>query len=298
MTRPRQVLPGTSYLLTRRTVQRQYLLSPSRLIDQTYLYCLGVAAQKYGVTLHAAVAMSNHHHPVATDAQGQVPAFMGWLDEFVAKTLNVSLGRWEALWAPGSYSAVSCETPDDTLRAMTYAATNPVRAGAVCRADLWPGVNILPADLGRPIKVKKPRTFFRRGGPLPDEVELVFLPPPGFEHLSLDEFRALWQQQIDEEEARLRAERKAKGLGFAGRQAVRKQSRYAFPKHPSKRRGLNPRVKCRDKRLRIAALERLQRFWQEHHAARERFKAGVRDVLFPAGTYWMRLHAGVHCAPG
>jgi putative transposase len=257
-----------------------------------------VAAQKYDVLLHAFCAMSNHPHTVATDDVGRVPEFQRWFNEFVAKAINASLGRWGALWEPGSYSAVTCVTAEDTLGAMTYAATNPVAAARVTRADLWPGVNILPSDLGRTIKVKRPSVFFRAGGSLPDEVELRFVPPPGYEQMTLEAFQALWRQQIEVEEARLRDEVLASGRTFAGRRAVRRQSPHARATSRERRRGLRPRIKCRDKQLRIAAIRQMQRFHAEHRAARLQFKAGVRDVIFPSGTYWMRVHAGVHCALG
>ncbi len=295
---PRQVLPETSYLLTRRTVQREFLLSPSGLVNQLVLYCLGVAAQRYDVCLHAFCVMSNHPHTVATDTAGRVPEFQRWFHEFVAKAVNVSLGRWGALWEPGSYSAVTCVTAEDLLAAMTYTATNPVAAARVTRADLWPGVNILPSDLGRTIKVKRPPIFFRADGPLPDEVELTFVPPPGYEQMTLESFQALWRQNIEAEEERLRAEVLASGRRFVGRRAVRRQSPRDKAKSWERRRGLKPRIKCCDKRLRVEAIKQLQRFHAEHRAARLQFKAGARDVVFPAGTYWMRVHAGVRCAPG
>jgi REP-associated tyrosine transposase len=282
VTMPRQVLPDTTYLLTRRTVQRELLLSPSGLVNQIILYCLGVAAKRYDVRLHAFCAMSNHPHTVATDTAGRVPEFQRWFHEFVAKAVNVSLGRWGALWEPGSYSAVTCVTAEDTLRAMTYTATNPVAAARVTRADLWPGVNILPSDLGRTIKVKRPSIFFRADGPLPDEVELTFAPPPGYEQLTLKSFQALWQQQIEVEEARLCAEVLASGRRFAGRRAVRRQSPHERATSWERRRGLKPRIKCSDKHLRLEAIQQLQRFHAEHHAARLQFKAGARDVVFPA----------------
>lgn len=295
---PRQVLPGETHLLTRRTVQREFLLTPSRQINQIVLYCLGVAAQKYDVRLHGFCVMSNHPHTVATDEAGRLPEFERWFHEFTAKAINASMGRWGALWEPGSYSAVNCVTAEDTLDAMTYTVTNPVAAARVTRADLWPGVNILPSALGRTIRVKRPTIFFRPDGPLPDEVELTFVPPPGYEHLTLEAFQALWQQRIEAEEARLRAEVHASGRRFAGRRAVRRQSPHERAKSRERRRALNPRIKCRDRQLRVAAIKDLQRFHAEHREARLRFKAGLRDVLFPVGTYWLRVHAGVHCTPG
>ena len=38
MTAPRQVLPGTTYLVTRRCAQRQFLLRPSKLVNEIFSY--------------------------------------------------------------------------------------------------------------------------------------------------------------------------------------------------------------------------------------------------------------------
>ena len=59
---------------------------------------------------------------------------------------------------------------------------------------------------------------------------------------------------------------------------------------------MNPRVACRSKWERIAALQRNKEWQIEYRLARERWKAG-EDVLFPYGTYWLRLHADVRVKP-
>lgn len=285
-------------MITRRTLLRTFLLLPAEWLDQIVLYCLGVAAQKYDVELHALCVLSNHYHLVATDRSGQLPAFGRWLNEFVAKAVNAYLGRWAPLWEPGSYNAVALETAEDRLDAATYTAVNPVKAALVERTDLWPGLNILPSALGKTVKVKRPTKFFRANGPLPDEVELRFTPPPGFEELSLAQYQQLWMERIEAAEAEGRQDVLASGRTFLGRRGVLRQDRFASATSWEGRRTLKPRLKCRAKWLRIGAIKRLQRFYTDHREALKRFRDGARDVLFPAGTYWMRVHACVHCAPG
>jgi len=55
---PRPVREGTTYMITRRTTQRQFLLRPSALTNQIFLYCLAVAAERTGVLLHAVCVLS------------------------------------------------------------------------------------------------------------------------------------------------------------------------------------------------------------------------------------------------
>ncbi len=59
MTAPRQIVPGATYLVTRRCASRQFFLRPSKVVNQVFLYLLAVAAQRYGVEAHAFCVLSN-----------------------------------------------------------------------------------------------------------------------------------------------------------------------------------------------------------------------------------------------
>ncbi len=61
---------------------------------------------------------------------------------------------------------------------------------------------------------------------------------------------------------------------------------------------MSPRVACRNKWRRIEALCRLKSFVADYRDAWQRYREGQRDVLFPHGTYWLRVYAGVTCVPG
>jgi putative transposase len=62
------------------------------------------------------------------------------------------------------------------------------------------------------------------------------------------------------------------------------------------RRGLNPRVAARDKWKRIEALTRLAGFLAEYRKAWRASRERRTGVLFPAGTYLMRVVHGFPCA--
>ena len=141
---PRQILPGTTYLVTRRTVQRTYLVRPSPTLNQIFLYCLAYAADRYRVQVHAYCVMSNHLHLVLTDPEGNLPKFMHWLDLFVAKCVNAMLGRWEAVWVDGSYTPVVLVGERAILDKISYTLNNPVSAGLVRFGAQWPGCRTRP----------------------------------------------------------------------------------------------------------------------------------------------------------
>jgi REP element-mobilizing transposase RayT len=120
-------------------------LRPSRLTNEVVLYVLAVAAQRFGVLVHACCVLSNHVHLVVTDAEGRLPEFMQYLDSLVARALNAALGRFEAFWsADGSYSAVEPLAPGDIVAKVAYALANPVAAGLVARGSEWPGLRTSP----------------------------------------------------------------------------------------------------------------------------------------------------------
>jgi putative transposase len=296
MTAPRQVLPGTIYLITRRCSERRFFLRPSRVVSAVFLYVLGVAARLHGVRVHAFCVLSNHYHLLVTDPQARLPAFMQYLDSLVARAMNAALGRWEGFWSSdGSYSAVAHDAKEDVVRKAAYILANPVAAGLVRRGREWPGLWTAPEQLGvTTFTAPRPEVFFRADGGMPSSVELTLAVPEGFE--SAEEFQALVGAALHELEERARRERSAAGRGFLGRARVLAQSPFARPPAGEPRRKLNPRVAARDRWRRVEALSRMMDFLHAYRAAWAAMRRGVRDVVFPAGTYRLRLEYGVACA--
>jgi len=294
MTAPRQVLPGTTYMVTRRCAQRQFLLRPSAVTNGVFLYVLAVAARRFGVQVHAFCVLSNHFHLLVTDPEARLPAFEQYLDSLVARALNASLGRWESFWGPSSYSAVALVGLVDVLDKAAYVLANPVAAGLVRRGREWPGLWSDPALVGASaIEAKRPAVFFRRNGKMPETIELELTSPPGFS--SPEEFRDRLSAALAAHEEKAAVELGSEGRGFLGAARVKAQKPYARPATEEPRRKLNPRVAARDKWKRIEALTRLAEFIEAYRTAWTKLKAGIRDVLFPAGTYWLRLAHGARC---
>jgi hypothetical protein len=131
---------------------------------------------------------------------------------------------------------------------------------------------------------------------MPEVVTLSFARPRGFEHLSSSEFAALVLERVRHTEEAMGAERRRVGATVLGRKAVLAQRWSDRPGTREPRRTLSPRVAARSKWSRIEALLRNKVFRAAYAAARTSFAAGVRDVLFPAGTYWLRRFARAICA--
>jgi REP element-mobilizing transposase RayT len=322
MALPRRVLRGT-YLVTRRCALRKFLLKPSAKVEQVFAYCLGLAAERFGVLVHSLVVLSNHYHLVVSDPRCQLPRFMHWLNTHLAKAMNVAYGRGESFFSPGSYSKVTLGDPAAVLDKLAYVITNAVAAGLVASPAEWPGLRALPEDVGaRMIEAARPSWFFAQPRddhgpdhdaanasararrrrmepdrePLPERVRLAITRPPGFDDLSDAGFRALLAERVAARVAELHERRAREGkVGWLGVDAILAQHHEDSPGSTWPDGSLNPRVACRDKWRRIELLEAEVSFWAEHAEARARFRAGERDVLFPAGTWWLRVHLGARC---
>jgi putative transposase len=292
MTAPRQVLPGTVYLVTRRCAQRQFLLRPSKTVNDVFRYVLAVAAGRYGIVVHAYCVLSNHYHLVVTDPFARLPAFHQFLDALVARALNASLGRWEAFWAPNSYSAVALATPADVVEKTSYVLANPVAAGLVRSGSLWPGLWSAPEAIGgEAVEVRRPNHFFDPKGSMPDSATLELTVPAGFD--SAEEFRDQLATALARREAEASQDHAGQFMGIA---RVLAQKPTARPAPGEPRRTLNPRVAARDKWKRIEALGRFGEFLDSYRAAWAARRAGKPAVLFPAGTYLLRVAHGTPCA--
>jgi putative transposase len=300
VTAPRQILPGTIYLVTRRCTQRQYLLRPSRSTTQLVGYLLAVAAERCHIDLHAYCVMSNHFHLVVTDPEARLPAFFQYLDSLVGRSLNALLRRRENLWASSSYSAVALQGPEDVIDKVAYVLANPVAAGLVQRGRMWPGLWSAPAQMGgEALEFTRPDRFFRKKGPraMPERARLSLLVPPGFD--SPSRFRRAVTGALELREQTASVEMAAKRRGFLGVQRVLAQRPFTSPRSPEPLRALNPRVASKDSPVRIQALAQLVDFLRAYRAAFIAWRAHATDVLFPAGTYLMRVSHRASCAaPG
>jgi REP element-mobilizing transposase RayT len=278
--------------VTRRCSERRFLLRPSAATNCIFLFVLAVAAKRFGVQVHALCVLSNHVHMVVTDPAACLPAFAQYVFSLVARATNGSLGRWESFWAPGSYSAVKLESPEDVAAKTAYALANPIAARLVQKGDDWPGLRTTAAQLGEAtLTASRPDTFFRREGYLPKTIDLALSVPPGF--ASADEFRQRVSAALEPLE---KAGEDVSGSGFLGVERVLMQKPGARPATGEPRRKLSPRIAARDRWKRREAVSRLKGFLSEYRAAWAKLRSGVRDVLFPSGTYLLRVLHGVSCA--
>ncbi len=294
MTLARPILPGRTYLITRRCSQRQFLLRPDDQTNQAFLYCLGEAAQRFGIELVGWLAMSNHYHAIVHDPRGRLPEFTCHFHQMLAKVLNVRWSRWENLWSPEPPTYTLLVDPSDVFDKLLYVLLNPVVDYLVDAVSDWPGASSWRLIGGGELTVPRPRLFFRERSVMPDTIALRAMVPKVIAESARD-----WEVRLRETILRrvheIREHRLAKRVSLVGRKAVLRSSSFDRPKTSEPRRNLRPFVACKNKWRRVLALEALQRFHVAYRDARQLFIDGLRDVPFPAGTFALR-RLGVICA--
>jgi len=296
MSLPREVIRGRTYMITRRCSERRFFLRPDEETNEAFTYCLALAASRSGIGLHFMHAASNHYHAGVTDHEGRYPVFLHYFHEFVAKSQNALRGRSENFWSSEQTSVVRLVEAPDVLSKMVYALTNPVKDHLVEHVEEWPGVNSYQTTLtGGVLVAKRPKHFFRDDGDMPETVVLKLTRPPGFEKMTDDDFAAEIKKQVTAVEQTMAEERQKTGIQVLGRKRILEQDWRASPDSEASRSDINPRVAARSKWAREEALVRNKAFVEAHSNARQRFKDGEKDVVFPAGTWWLRRYAGVAC---
>ena len=297
MSLPRAVVPGRTYMITRRCSERRFFLRPTPEGNNAFIYCLAVAAQKYRIQVIFTATMSNHHHTGIVDVEGRLPEFLAHFHKLVAKHQNVLHGRWESMWASTQTSAVELITPDDIFAKMVYAFANPVADHIVDKAHHWPGVSSLRATLAnKPLTATRPKKFFRADGDMPEHVSLPLHLPDGMADGGRQMFCTRLEDHIAQAEQTAAAARATSGRRIVGRAAVLRQHWNAHPTTRERRRQLSPRIACRDIWRRIEALARNKAWLAAYHRARELLIAG-KAAVFPAGTYWLCQSLRVTCEP-
>jgi REP element-mobilizing transposase RayT len=293
---PREVVPGRDYLITRRCSERRFFLRPDEETNNNFLYCLALAAQRAKVQVNFFNALSNHYHAGIHDSDGSYPQFLEHFHSLLARSQNAHLGRFENFWSSEPTSVVQLVEPTDIFDKMVYTFTNPTAADLVNTIEEWPGANSFHASLfNEEIVIPRPRNFFRVEGNLPLTVRLLVIRPRGFENLSKEEWVNLLDGGVREKETEHRGRRIKEGIPILGRSRVLAQDPFDAPKSLTPRFNLKPKVACKNKWARIEALSRNRGFWEKYRASFLSHMAGVANVVWPFGTYWMKKFGKVLC---
>ena len=316
MSKPRAIKPNAYHFVSRRCTQGLPLLGPNKAINDIVLYCLEYSARIHDVGVVAFTLMSNRYWAVFHDRKGNLPDFLQYFHRLVALAVNCYHRRRENLWASGQTYMVECATSEDVLKKVIAVLTLPVTSHLVERVTDWPGASSCNAHLqNETLTFARPKYYFAKNGLTPEHVTLEIVRPPGYEHLTEQEFDALRNGLIENVEREVAAERAALASKTT-RMTVQSPPSTNEPSHTSNTDGKcaplsiwrppeEPPSICTTnaefkllgiwKHIEVCVREKL--FRKRYAQALARLKKGVRDVLFPAGTFQLRVRKLVNCEP-
>ncbi|WP_437617125.1 transposase [Sorangium sp. So ce834] len=302
MSQPRAIVPGATYLLTRRVLRRHFLLRPDSAITRLVIYSLAVSAQRYGILVHALCVMSTHLHLVVTDTRGELPRFLQRFHRIVALGAKI-LRAWEGpIWDHATTSAVHLSTRDALVEKIAYTLANPVIAGIVEHAHEWPGAKVLVRELGcGALRARRPEIYFNPKNPeWTEEATIQITLPPMIANSDAERFRSDIAAQLDLHEKRARATLKRQRRGFLGPARAGKVSPYKRATTIEPIRDINPTfaVGRGQPDARNNAIAAIHAFRTSYRKSLEQWRAGVRNTMFPIGTWWMRVFHGVSVGNG
>ena len=290
MTQPRPVAPGTSYFITRRCSQREFLMVPDAETRNAFAYILAFASQKSGVRVHAAEMMSNHYHCVVTDVEGRIPEFFQTLHHHFAKFQNAKHDRGGGFWETTQTYAAVLGDGIDVLRKSLYTLANPLRAGIVEKAEEWIGLRAIWTNQNQSrIDCTRPARYFDKNS-WPETLTLELSPPSDRED-SVDKDDGFISADLRTIEIELAEKRKRERTVVWGIKHALSLGPGDFPRTPEKRRSIKPKVIAHDLKLRRELGLQLRGFQAEHRVCYENLRLG-KPRTFPQHTWKWHVLGG------
>ncbi len=283
-------------MIVRRVTQRQFLLRPDKASKGIFLYALAYFAKKHGIRITGFIVLSNHEHICIEDPHGNVSVFLTELHSVIARAMNCVRGRFESFWTSERPTLVRLVGAAAVLSKIGYTEANAAAANLVKFAKDWPGATSAGCRAGMKdgvvaFRIKRPKRFFSEN--MPEEVTLELYKPKEFEHLTDEEWIATVDKEVERRE--LEAQKKRRGAKCLGAKAVRRQSPFSCPQTCAERFRIKPNVAAKNKWERIAALQQNTEFQIAYRDAYVQWRNGDHDVVFPYGTYKMRVFHGAKC---
>jgi len=300
VTQPRTVCPGDTVFVTSRVVARFFLMRPDREVNDAFGYLLALYAAKYGILVHAACVQSTHWHAVLSDPYGLLPAFLRDFNRGLANFIKAHRG-WRGTVFQAHPNVVHLLTSEAIVDKIGYTLANPVAAGAVRNASEWPGFRTRIAHMdGKAVAYTRPQKYFSPHGTMAPSATLTVCVPEQLvaEHGSA-EAKKLLERVAREHEEVARREIFTKGWTFTGAKSCLTVSPFKRARAYEVFGDRTPTfaTKGSGKAGFFAAVRELRAFRAAYRTAFEAWRQGVRDVVFPYGTWLMRVVHAVPCLP-
>lgn len=287
--------PGTLVEATSRIIQGRMLLRPSPWLNEMIAGTVARAKRRYGVRVCAAIVMSNHMHwLLEVDDAKQLADFECYVLSKIAREVARETKWREKVWGRRYRSIEVYRSPEDQIARLRYILSHGVKENLVARCTDWPGIHSAEAlETGKPIDgywFDRTAEFHarRKGqafGPYTHakREHLSFDPLPCWKHLGEAERQKLVSAIVEDIEANGEVERAARGVVPLGAAAILRQKPTARPERM--KRSPAPLIHAASRDVRLAYRDAYREFAAVYRVAAEKLAAGIRDVLFPEGSF-------------
>jgi len=309
-----------TFFVSVRAVNRSYRFVPTKQVRESLDYALKATAQKFEgrIALYEYQFLSNHYHLLGADLEGCLPDFMRELNALFSRQLNSLRGiRGSNIEKDYNLVIVDMVTGERAFEHAVYILANAVRANLVERTSQWLAPSSYALEYGEVVTAQQPkcglwsdkvahaeRKASRRSkraryvgkSKLPEVAQFKLVRPPIRPELSDAELRAAIRAEVTKIENELIAQRRRTGRRVMGWKRVVAMHYLDIPNEKEEYFGVRPTFSGDDEVARQKARARRKRFLADYYAARDRFFAGIRDVVFPFGTWLMKRIFKVNCA--
>lgn len=293
--RLRYVPPGSLVEVTLTTVQRRFLLRPSRDLEEIIRGLVARAGRLYPVDVVDFVFLSNHAHLLLIPRDSQaLSRFMNYLDGNLAKEAG-RLHDWhEKFWGRRYHSIHVTDEEAAQVARLRYLLEHGCKEDLVRSPLDWPGARGTPAVLeGRPITgvwfsrtaerdARRRREAFRKYD-YAEEESLELVPLPCWAHLSPEEYRKRVRAMVKEIERETRARHAATGRPPLGKRRILRLDPHARPERP--KRSPAPLCHAATRAARLSFRYAYAEFLAAFRQAAEDLKTGARPPEFPPGSF-------------
>lgn len=281
------------YFITNRTIQGRFLLRPSEHINSLIGGVLARSRSLFRVQLFSFTFASNHFHLIIRAEEGELSAFMGYLQSNLARVIGREVG-WRGPFWERRFSAEPILDDEALLDRFCYILSHGVKEGLVARSEEWPGLTCIP-ELRDGIKRKFPwtswaaRSLARLRGKNLEEAEkaattyydLQLEQLPCWEGLSSEEQALKVQTMLDA--IAHHAEHERQNAPPLGARKILTQDPHSSPIELKR----SPRPLCHAKCPKLRAQFKLlyRCFVEAYQEASELFRNGHADVEFPLYSF-------------
>src|SRR4051812_30770797 len=286
---------GALVEVTSRALHSRLLFRPRPMLNQIIIGTLARAKRRYKVRVCFFVAASNHLHLLldVDDAQ-QLSRFMGYFGSKLAREVGRLTG-WKQKIFGRRYQAIVV-SPEEAaqIERLRYGLAHGAKEDLVERPRDWPGVHavraLLEGEILEGLWFDRTQEYLarRRGEkfhPLQYATrEVLELDPlPCWEHLTEEQRHVRVAALVEDIESEAAARRKRTGTTPLGVAAVLAQNPLQRPKKT--KRSPAPAFHVASKAMRRELWNAYALFVAAYRAAAEKLRAGVRDVVFPRGSF-------------